>query len=193
VQQVLGGGVGLYSNQFRPQVCSKQQHCRGRLHPFFSERGWILICRVWIENPVVLRVVWPAVVRQLCSPAGRIRESGTNILLHVWGFLGNVTWALSRGGAVVHCCVSLTTQQFKRKAYQQHCCARDNSHGDVSMVTGLLSMDFYWYRQSCFEIARVETCVCIWLRTPVGWKSELVFRDRTGWTCTGVRRAVDCV
>jgi hypothetical protein len=48
-----------------------------------------------------------------------------------------VAWALSRGGAVVHCCVSLATQQFKRKAYQQHCGARDNNHGDVYMVTGL--------------------------------------------------------
>jgi hypothetical protein len=34
---------------------------------------------------------------------------------------------------------------------------------------------------------------CVWLQTPFGWKTELVFRDRTGWTCTCVRRAVDCV
>jgi hypothetical protein len=95
-------------------------------------------------------------------------------LLHVWGFLGSVAWALSRGGEVVHCCVSLATQQFKRKAYQQHCCACDSSHGDVSMVTGWLSMDFYWYRKSCLEIARVQTCVCIWLRTPFGWKTKFV-------------------
>jgi hypothetical protein len=60
-------------------------------------------------------------------------------MLHMWCFLGRVAWELSRGGAVVHCCVSLATQQFKRKAYQQHCCARDNSHGDFSMVTGSLS------------------------------------------------------
>jgi hypothetical protein len=61
------------------------------------------------------------------------------------------------------------------------------------VVTALLSMDFYWYRESGFEIVQVETCVCIWLRTPVGLKSELVFRDRPGWTCTCVRRVVDCV
>jgi hypothetical protein len=42
---------------------------------------------------------------------------------------------------VVHCCVSLATRQFKRKAYQQQCGARDNNHGDVSMVTGLLSAE----------------------------------------------------
>jgi hypothetical protein len=114
-----------------------------------------------------------------------------NILLHVWGFLGNVAWALSRNNAVVHCYIFLATQQFKRKAYQQNCCARDNSHEDVSMVTGWSSMDFYWYRHSGFEIARVETCVCIWLRTPVGLRSDLVFRDRPGWTCTFVQRVVD--
>jgi hypothetical protein len=115
-------------------------------------------------------------------------------MLHVWGFLGRVTWALSRGGAVVHCCVSLATQQFKRNAYQQHCCARNNSHGDVSMVTGLLST---WTSTDIasvvLKIARVETCVCIWLRTPGGLKSDLVLRDRPGWTCTCVRRVVDYV
>jgi hypothetical protein len=58
------------------------------------------------------------------------------ILLHVWGFLGDVTWALSRNDAVVHFNVSLATQQFKRRAYPQHCYRRDNRHGDVSMATG---------------------------------------------------------
>jgi hypothetical protein len=69
-------------------------------------------------------------------------------------------WALSRNNAVVHCCVSLTTQQFKQRTYQQHCYARDNRHGDVSMVTGLLSTDFCWYSQSCLKIAaRRRACV----------------------------------
>jgi hypothetical protein len=50
------------------------------------------------------------------------------------------------------------------------------------------------FRSQCgFEIARVKTCVCIWRRTPVGLKSDLVFQDRPGWTCTCVRRVVDCV
>jgi hypothetical protein len=91
----------------------------------------------------------------LSNPTSSAKSIGVHmniiILFHVWGFLDNVTWALSRGGAVVHCCASLATQQFKRKAYQQHCCARDNSHGDVSMVTGLLSMDFYWYDQCVWK------------------------------------------
>jgi hypothetical protein len=82
------------------------------------------------------------------------------IMLHVWGFLGNVTWALSRNNAVVQCYVSLAKQQFKRRAYPQHCYARDNRHGDVSMFTGLLSSDFYWYSQSCLEIAECRrACV----------------------------------
>jgi hypothetical protein len=63
----------------------------------------------------------------------------------------------------------------------------------VTMVMGLMSMDFYGYRQCGLEIARVKTCVCIWRWTPVGLKSDLVFQDRPGWTCTCVRRVVDCV
>jgi hypothetical protein len=62
---------------------------------------------------------------------------------------------------MVHCYVSLATQQFKRRAYSQHCYARNNRHGDVSMVTGLLSTDSYRFSQSCLEIARVHTCVCV--------------------------------
>jgi hypothetical protein len=214
------------------------------------------------------------VLMRLATGITSTAQSCYTITLHVWGFLGNVTWALSRNNAVVHCYVSLATQEFKRKAYQQHCCARDNSHGDVSMVTGLLSSNFDWYRQCVFEITRVQTCVCLATDT-FGWKTEfvsgncerstwvytvdgevsrssglvqvsdglyaevllwcasgptarwwfvptcvwklydckngnecwkiaircpvgriifeLVFRDHTGWTCTCVRRAVDCV
>jgi hypothetical protein len=39
--------------------------------------------------------------------------------------------------------ISLATQQFNWKAYPQHCYVRDSRHRDVSMVTRLLSMDFY--------------------------------------------------
>jgi hypothetical protein len=77
------------------------------------------------------------------------------VLLRVWGFLGDVTWTLSRNNAVVHRYVSLATQQFKRRVYPQHCYARDNRHGDVSMVTGLLSSDFYGFSQSVFGNRRV--------------------------------------
>jgi hypothetical protein len=106
------------------------------------------------------------------------------LLLHVWGFFGNVTWALSGNNAVVHCYVSLATQQFKRRAYQQHCYARDNRHGDVSVVTGL-STDFYWFSQSCLEIAECRR-VCVWLRTAVSWKTEFVSEncERSTWVYT---------
>jgi hypothetical protein len=189
-------------------------------------------------------------------------------MLHVWDFLGNVTWALSRNNAVVHRYASLATQQFKRRAYPQHCYARDNRHGDVSIVTSLLSTDFYWYSQSLFGNCLVQMCVCgwktefvsgnsewsTWVYTvdgqdsrssglvqvsdglyaevllwcasgPIAWRwivstcvwrlsdcknvsscwkiatrgpvgrivLEWVFRDRTGWTCTCVRRVSDCV
>jgi hypothetical protein len=118
--------------------------------------------------------------KQICNS---LRVTSYSILLHMWGFLGYVTWALSRNNAVVHCYVSLATQQFKRRAYLQHCYARDNTHGDVSMVTGLLSTDFYWFVGSqCLEIAEYRR-VCVWLRTPVGWKTELVSGncERSTW------------
>jgi hypothetical protein len=83
------------------------------------------------------------------------------ILLHVWGFLGDVTWALSHNNAVVHCYVSLATQQFLRMGYPQHCYERDNRHGNVSIVTGLLSTDFCWFVVSpCLEIAECRR-VCL--------------------------------
>jgi hypothetical protein len=83
-----------------------------------------------------------------------------------------VTWALSRNNTVVHCCVTLATQQFKRKTYPQHCKARDNRHGDVCfyghgiVVYGLLLI----CSQSCLEIAEcrhVCVCVCVCVRARV--------------------------
>jgi hypothetical protein len=86
----------------------------------------------------------------------------------VWGFLGNVTWVLSRNNAVVHCYVSLETQQFKLRACQQHCCARET---------------FLWSRDCCLRtsidfVSRLEIAecrrACVWLPTPFGWKTEFV-------------------
>jgi hypothetical protein len=112
-------------------------------------------------------------------------------MLHVWGFLGNVTWALSRNNAVAHCYISLATQQFKRKAYQQNCCARDNSHEDVSMVTGWLFMDFYWYRQSGFEIVLVylATDSCWfeeWFSVPRPSRLDVYVCSKSCWLCLRV-------
>jgi hypothetical protein len=39
------------------------------------------------------------------------------------------------------------------------------------MVTGLMSVDLYGYRQSGFEIARVETCR-VYLATDSFWLEE---------------------
>jgi hypothetical protein len=111
------------------------------------------------------------------------RETNRNIMLHLWGFLGDVTWALSRNSAVVHCYAPLATQQFKRRACPQHCYARDSRHRDVSMVTGLLSTDFYWFVVSpCLEIAECRRA-CVWLRTPFGWKTKLVLGNYERSTC----------
>jgi hypothetical protein len=41
---------------------------------------------------VVLRAVWPAVVRQLCSPPGRTRESGTNSSVNHWTTTFGCKW-----------------------------------------------------------------------------------------------------
>jgi hypothetical protein len=136
------------------------------------------------------------------------------LLLHVWGFLGNVTWALSCNNAVVHFYVSLATQQLKRRAYSQHCHARDNRHGDVSMVTGLLSTDFYWFVVSpCLEIPSVDARVCLatdsfwvydWVSSgklreklvclDASWLQEWEFvpEDRRGCERTCVWRFTDC-
>jgi hypothetical protein len=86
--------------------------------------------------------------------------------------------------------ISIATQQFKQRAYQQHCYVRDNGHGNVSMVTGLLSTDIYWFVLSpCLEITE---CIraCVWLRTPVGWKTELVLGNCERSTC--VWKLPDC-
>jgi hypothetical protein len=42
------------------------------------------------------------------------------------------------------------------------------------MVTGLMSVDFYGYRQCVLGFIRVQTCLCVGLWTPVGWKTEFV-------------------
>jgi hypothetical protein len=46
---------------------------------------------------------------------------------------------------IVHCCVSLVTQQYlaDNNVNKQHCCARNN--GRASMVTGWMSVNFYGY------------------------------------------------
>jgi hypothetical protein len=96
-----------------------------------------------------------------------------NVLLHVRFPWRRDIGALSRNNAMVHCYVYLATQQFKRRAYPQHCYARDNSHGDVSMVTGLLSTDFYWFSQSVYwKSQRVDVRVC--LATDSFWLEEWV-------------------
>jgi hypothetical protein len=80
----------------------------------------------------------------------------------MWGFLGDVTWAVSRNNAVVHCYVSLATQQLKRRAYPQHCYASDNRHRDVSMVRGLLSREFYWFVVSrVWKLPSVDVFLCL--------------------------------
>jgi hypothetical protein len=94
-------------------------------------------------------------------------------------------WALSRNNAAVHCYVFLATQQFRRRAYQQHCYARNNRPRDVSMVFGILLI-----LSVVFENRLVQTCVCVWLWTPFGWKTEFVSGNCERSTC--VWKLSDC-
>jgi hypothetical protein len=78
--------------------------------------------------------------------------------------------------------ISLATQ-FKRRAYPQYY-VRNNR------VTRLLSTDFYWFVvSSCLEIAMCRR-VCVWLWTPVGWKTESVLGNCERSTC--VWKLPDC-
>jgi hypothetical protein len=111
--------------------------------------------------------------------------------------------------------ISLATQQFKRRAYPQHCYGHDNRHRDVSMVTRLLCTDFYWFVVSpCLEIAECKrVCVCLatdsfWLEDwvsigklrekhvclEISWLQEWEFvpEERRGWARTCVWRLSDC-
>jgi hypothetical protein len=110
------------------------------------------------------------------------------------GFLGNMTLAPCHVtiGLVQHCCVffsnttildglsSIVMQQCKQAVVDFHnnmfCCLRTS--------TDIVS--------PCLEIAACRRA-CVWLRAHFGWKTELVFRDCTGWARTCVRRVVDCV
>jgi hypothetical protein len=77
--------------------------------------------------------------------------------------------ALSRGsGMVQHCCVSLATQQLKRRAYQQAawlCTQQKTRFYGIRNSTDMTSV--CW---NSLEFRRV----CIWLRTPFGCKTEFV-------------------
>jgi hypothetical protein len=42
----------------------------------------------------------------------------------------------------------------------------------VSMVTGWMSVNFYGYNSRSGDRSGAD--VCIWLRTPFGWKTEFV-------------------
>jgi hypothetical protein len=100
--------------------------------------------------------------------------------------------ALSRNNGIIHCCVSLATQQYwtalaslaDNNVNKQHCYARSNRQA------------FPWLRDGCLrtstdiqcglEFVRVQTLWCIWLRTPFGWKIKFVSRncERSTWVYT---------
>jgi hypothetical protein len=131
------------------------------------------------------RILWR---RELGRRRTALKSPHINILLHVWGFLGDVTWALSRNSSVVHCYVSLATQQFKRRAYQQHCYARNNRH-----------RRFYVLRNSTDIVSRVwkspSADVLVCLATDSFWLEDSSYpeiareaREFIRWTVKTVDR-----
>jgi hypothetical protein len=86
------------------------------------------------------------------------------ILLHVRFPWQRDVGVLSRNNGIVqHCCVSLATQQLKRRAYQQAAWLRTQKYTHVSMVFGILLTS-----PVCFEI-RSSADVCVYLATDSFW------------------------
>jgi hypothetical protein len=111
------------------------------------------------------------------------------IMLHVWGSLGSVTLALLQQCTSTTLLRSLATQQYWAALASLSSNNVINSivtHATIDTETLLWYSEFYWHHQSGFEIARVKTCVCIWLRTPFGWKIKFVSGncDRSTWVYT---------
>jgi hypothetical protein len=72
------------------------------------------------------------------------------ILLHVWGFLAEVTWALSRNNAVVHCYLSLATQQYwalLASLSSNNVISSIVTHTTIDTETLLWYSEFYWHHQ----------------------------------------------
>jgi hypothetical protein len=113
---------------------------------------------------------------QISDSHGSEHRHDTLILLHVRFPWQPDVGALTRNNWIVqHCCVSLATQQCwtalaslpDNNVNKQHCYARNNRQAFL-WLRNLLSSNFYWYNQ-CVGI-RSSTDVCIWLRTPFGWR-----------------------
>jgi hypothetical protein len=81
----------------------------------------------------------------------------------VWGSLGSITLALLQQWGSKHCCVSLATQQLRRRAYQKPAWLRTQQWTGVSMVM----------RFVVFGVGLICTAVCVGIRS-----SEDVFWNR---------------
>jgi hypothetical protein len=107
------------------------------------------------------------------------------VLLHVRGSLGSITLALLQQWD------STTLLRFLRYAIlgglsfivvqqcnQQHCYTSNNTHREL-----LWYSEFYWHPSVCWNplewrrgsrVVRVQTCLCVGLWIPFGWKTEFV-------------------
>jgi hypothetical protein len=133
------------------------------------------------------------------------------ILLHVWGSLGSITLA-----RLQQCCTTLLrflryaailgglASLPDNNVNKQHFCARKNGRAFL-WIRDWQSSNFEWYRLSlCWNLLewrrvlksressvvwrsfRVQTCLCVGLWTPIGWKTEFVSGNckRSTWVYT---------
>jgi hypothetical protein len=113
------------------------------------------------------------------------------ILLHVWGSLGSVTLALLQQCSSTTLLRSLDTQQYwtalaslaGNNVNKHHCYVCNNRQAfprsqDCCLWTST-DIGVFWNSLECRR-------VCIWLRTPFGWKTEFVSgkSERSMWLYT---------
>jgi hypothetical protein len=126
--------------------------------------------------------------RDMCLEEMKEKRNANNIIvLHVWGFLGNVTWALSRNNAwyIVRCNATIQTEGLLAALLRTW---QDTEMFLWSRYRCLqTSIDFVV--SSCLEIAECRR-VCVWLWIPAGWKTELILGNCERSTC--VWKLPDC-
>jgi hypothetical protein len=113
-------------------------------------------------------------------------------MLHVWGSLGSVTLALLQQCTSTTLLCSLDMQQYwtalaslaDNNVNKKDCYARNNRQAfpqsqDCCLRTSTDIGSVVWNSLEC-------RCVCIWLRTPFGWKTKFVSGncERSTWVYT---------
>jgi hypothetical protein len=131
-----------------------------------------------VQIPLWNTLFWLGFFEVFFSPARQL------LVLHMWGSLGSITLALLqqwdstpllrflRYATILGGLSFIVVQQWN----QQHCYASDNRHRDVTMVFGILLISVCMLEfarvKTWFEIVQLQTCLCVGLWTPFGWKTK---------------------